>query len=482
MSDGWHVSEDLIAGELRLPGGRLRGAVCDSNTGQRLAAIVETEAGMVERALEFAHNRGRDWSETAAELRARAMLRIAAVLESRVEAMAVADARTTGVLLELTRMFAALACSAFRGAAGVLRERSAPLVLDGPLGEVQVRRLPVGPAAVIAPWNAPVVIAAHKVASALAAGCPVILKPSELAPTSCEILAQAIAEAELPPAAFQLVHGDAGVGSALASDARVKVVSFTGGLEGGRSVAAACAHAMKPAQLELGGNNPLVVLEGADTSQAAGGVIAGLTTMTGQWCRAIGRIIVHRSVTEPLLDAVERRLGRLRIGASTDSHSEMGPLAHGRQFARVRDAVTALERAGGRLLRPSRLPETDGYFVAPTLVQVDPRHANREIFGPVATVHEFDDPAEAVALANDSAFGLAAYVFGPQARAQTMGEQIRAGVVKLNGVSLLGLNPRAPRPAWGLSGIGDEGLVETFEHFRGSQVLGAAGVHTGGIA
>ncbi len=481
MNSALPAARDFVAGRFCTPTGRLDGVVCDSNTGVVLHDQVETDHATVQRALAVAADQGHEWSCLDVEDRAAALGRVADAIGSRVMAMATADARTTGVLLELTKMFAGLARSAFRGAGAVALERSAPLALPGLVGDVHVRRLPIGPAAVIAPWNAPAVIAAHKVASALAAGCPVILKPSELAPTSCELLAEAIAEAGLPASAFQLVHGDAGVGGMLVRDPRIKVVSFTGGLEGGRAVAAACAHAMKPAQLELGGNNPLIVLEGADVHQAAGGLIAGLTTMSGQWCRAIGRVIVHCDMVGPLLDAVERRLGRLSIGPSTDGHSEMGPLAHARHLDNVRSSIEALVNAGGTALRPSRIPESDGYFIAPTLVMVDARHATEEIFGPVATLHSFDDDDAAVALANSSAFGLAAYVFGPQDQARRVGDAIRAGVVKLNGVSLLGLNPRAPRPAWGLSGLGDEGLIETFEHFRGSQVIGAAGAGPGGL-
>jgi phenylacetaldehyde dehydrogenase len=275
-----------------------------------------------------------------------------------------------------------------------------------------------------------------------------------------------------------LLHGDATVGRQLVADPRVRVVSFTGGLEGGRAVAAACAHAMKPVQLELGGNNPLVVLADADLDAAADGVVAALTTLNGQWCRALGRLLVARPVEAALLGRVLDRLGRLRLGDSRDPHSQMGPLIAEVHRRRVQSAIHALRaEAGGVLHAPTPLPALRGAFLAPTLLTgVAAERARDEIFGPAATVHAFDDEAEALALANGTDFGLAAYVYGRESRALAFARKVRAGVVKVNGVGLLGLHTDAPRPAWGLSGLGDEGTRETFEHFRGSHTVGVAGV------
>jgi phenylacetaldehyde dehydrogenase len=318
---------------------------------------------------------------------------------------------------------------------------------------------------VVAPWNAPAPIAAHKVASAIAAGCRVILKPSEHAPHSAQILAEAI---DLPRGLFQLVHGGPEVGARLVSDERVAAVSLTGGAEAGRAVATACASRLVPVQLELGGNNPLVVL-GGDLERAAEGIVAGLVTLNGQWCRAVGKVILHRSIAEECLARTIARLGRVHLGDPMDATSEMGPLIHRAHRDGVKAAVESL---GGEILAPGVTPER-GWFLAPALVTgCSIERARREIFGPVATVHVAEDDDEALALANDGPFGLAAYAFGDDV--MPFARKLGAGTVKVNGVTLFALHPEAPRPAWGMSGLGDEGTRETLLFFTRTRVLGRA--------
>jgi phenylacetaldehyde dehydrogenase len=452
-------------------------ALCDASTGEVVGPQRAADDHLLVTALAAAARPAlaRAWADAPPARRADALHAIAGALEARQPAIAEADTRLTGVVVGTTELLARIVPHAFRSAAAQLLERSEPARFPGRYGDIEVRNLPLGPAAVIAPWNAPSVISAHKVASALAAGCPTILKPSEWAPLSCQLIAEAVAEADLPAGVFQLVHGGAELGARLVSDDRIRAVSFTGGLAGGRAVAAACAHGMKPAQLELGGNNPLVVLEGADLDAAAEGIVTGLTTMNGQWCRALGRLLVHRPLAGPLLEAVRKRLRALRLGHAMDCASEMGPLAHARHRRGVQAAIDALRERGGSVHQLTPMPELGGWFVPPTLVTgVAPAHAVEEIFGPVATVHPFDTEAEALALANQTSYGLAAYVFGPEDRALALGRAIRAGSIKVNGIGLLALHPLAPRPAWGLSGLVDEGAIETFEFFRGHRVIGVA--------
>jgi phenylacetaldehyde dehydrogenase len=228
---------DLIDGRFQPPLVALGPPVPSPNDGVALYPRVGSEVDTVEAALAAAarvHAEER-WSAVPAEARAQLLERVANELEARQESIARCEAETTGAVLVLCRSIAALLPHTFRGAAAVLRRVPSLETLPGRQGAVEVHRLPRGPAAVIAPWNAPVPIAAHKVASALAAGCPVILKPSDLAPHGCGLLAEAIAAAGLPAGSFQLVHGGADVGQMLVADARVRAVSFTGGLSGGRA-------------------------------------------------------------------------------------------------------------------------------------------------------------------------------------------------------------------------------------------------------
>lgn len=469
--------KNYIEGRWEAPALTLPHAVCDANEGRELFAQQASSAAQIERALVLAAATHVDnaWWRQSPDQRAADLNRIADEILQRGEAIAIADSQATGVVITLTRKFAQVCAGAFRQAAQLVTQPPQTIPRDGPHGALAIERLPLGPAAVIAPWNAPAGIAAHKVASALAAGCPVLLKPSEWAPLSAQIITEAACAAGLPSGMLQLLHGAGDVGASLTGDERVRAVSFTGGLAGGRAVAAACAHGIKPAQLELGGNNPLIVLADAHLPAAIDGVVAALTTLNGQWCRALGRLLVHRSMQAPLLEGVLGKLKTIRLGSSMDERSEMGPLVSRGHRERVMQQVEHLQAQGGTLHRTTPLPELPGWFHAPTLVTgLSPEATLEEIFGPVAVIHAFDSDDEAVALANQTPFGLAAYVFGEETHAWAVARRVRAGLIKLNAVTMLNLHPQAPRPAWGLSGLGDEGTLETFEFFRGTRVTGVA--------
>lgn len=476
---------NLIEGGWEAPAVELRPTVCDANDGVELFRQRGSSAEQIQRAIALAaatHAKN-DWLAQGPTKRAADLERVVEELLKRVDAIATADAQATGVVISLTRKFVQVCAGAFRQAAQLVRQPPAAPAYEGPFGALAVERLPLGPAAVIAPWNAPAGIAAHKVASALAAGCPVLLKPSEWAPLSGQLIAESVHAAGIPAGMLQLLHGGSDVGAALVADPRVRAVSFTGGLAGGRAVAAACAKDIKPAQLELGGNNPLIVLADADVAAAVGGVVTALTTLNGQWCRALGRLLVHRSLVEPVLSGVLARLKEIRLGSSLDESSEMGPLVSKPHRDHVVERVQQLKAMGGVVHQATALPGLPGWFYPPTLVTgLDPEHTLEEIFGPVATVHTFETDDEAVALGNQTPFGLAAYVFGEEKRAWLVAARLRAGLIKINAVTMLNMHAQAPRPAWGLSGLGDEGTVETFEFFRGSRVTGVAGRPVGAAA
>ncbi len=473
--------KNYIAGQWEAPALELPQMVCHASEGRALFAQHSSDATQLERALAAAaaaHAAG-EWACYSPARRADTLEAIADALAERIAAIAEADAVCTGVVLATTTQVAQICAAAFRAAANHLCNPPPAAVFKGPHGAVDVERLPLGPAAIIAPWNAPSGITCHKLASALAAGCPAIVKPSEWAPLSGQLIAEAVAEVEasgaLPTGVFQLLHGDGVTGAALVEDTRIAAVSFTGGLGGGRAVAAACAAQIKPAQLELGGNNALVVLEDADIEAAADGVIAGLTTLNGQWCRALGRLLVHEGVYDSLLSAVRERLGKIRLGHALDADSDMGPIVHRGHLAMIEQAIEHYRSQGGDVIQATPRPDLDGNFLPPTLITGLPSSAaQEEIFGPVATVHRFSSDAEAVQQANETPFGLAGYVFGAEPHAWRVATQMRTGNIKINGVSMLNLHPLAPRPAWGLSGIGDEGVQETFEFFRGSRIIGVA--------
>ena len=188
------------------------------------------------------------------------------------------------------------------------------------------------------------------------------------------------------------------------------------------------------------------------------------------------------TVQEALLDKVRHRLANVVLGDSRDEESTMGPLVHKGHLAHVQSAIAAYQALGAELIQTTALPDLEGNFFPPTLIAgLQGEQALEEIFGPVATVHNFANEEEAIELANQTPFGLAAYVFGTEEKAWQVAKQIRAGVIKINDVTMLNLHALSPRPAWGLSGLGDEGVRETFEFFRGSRVIGVAARPEGAI-
>ena len=467
VSGSWHDGVPMPAG-----------SICDANTRVPLQSHTNASADLVEDALisaQACHNQN-DWARDHIA-RADALDRIATYLgeAARLEAIAMADSLTTGVVIGVSRRLTHMLPYLFSGAANVIRDGYLSETAQGPCGPVEHFRRPWGPALLISPWNGPTPIGAHKLASALAAGAPALVKPSSWTPHSAIAMFEAIAACGLPDGAASLIIGDRHVISPMMNDARVRAVSFTGGLSGGRAVMRACAEDFKPAQLELGGNNALVVLEGADLDAAATAIVFGLCNLNGQWCRALGRVIVAHSLKCKLMDLVLEKLASVKLGSSLDTTSQMGPQAHQRQFDDVGKAIESLAAKGGHALSATLLPNLKGYFVAPTLIDgCDPQDTLQEVFGPVAAMHAFDTEAEALALANGPPFGLAGYVFGPEDHALAFAREMATGGVKVNGYSLMALNSDFPRGAWMLSGLGEEGRRETVRFFTGARVIGVS--------
>lgn len=475
--------QDYIDNKFSTPSEALGVWLENPNTGERVQEQKATSTAQLEKALAAAWrvHESAAWANTSVEERIGYLAAMSAELDKRKARIAELEAFNTGVIHRLTSMFGIITTGAWHLAAQQLQSGWTLSTLPGPNNHtVEVHRKPWGPALCLVPFNAPAPMAAHKIANALAAGCPTILKPSEWAPHGSDIFGEAAHAAGLPPGVLQIVHGGAGVGGKLVSDARLRAVSFTGGLPGGRAIAQACAVDFKPAQLELGGNSAVVVLEDADLDETAQGVVNLMTSLNGQWCRALGRLIVHESLERPLLEAVLAKLENLKIGDSVSMETEMGPLVHSGHLRKIVAQRDELLAQGGTAHAAGKLPAgelADGNFIQPTLITgVSSAAAQHEIFGPIGTVHTFNSEAEALALANGTPYGLEGYVFGKdEERAMKLARQVRAGGVKVNGSSIISLSLMAPRPAWGLSGISEEGTAETFRFFCGTRVVGVEG-------
>ncbi len=470
------VQMDFIAGSPQQPDGEGGLMLSHPDTGAPLAPSRSSSSAAVEAAIAAADDAHRDgrWWDLGPTGRAAVLLRFADALEARSADLAVPESLNTGIPIGVTEPMTGGLAGFLHGAADRTRTLAAE-PKDGRHGPTVLHRLPFGPVVVIAPWNAPSPTIVGRTAAALAAGCPVIVKPSEWAPGTADLVAQAAAEANLPVGSFQLVHGGPAVGAQLVSDPRVRVVSFTGGQPAGRAIAAAAAPNFTRLQLELGGNNPAIVCADADLDATAASLAAGMTKLNGQWCEAPGRIIVHDSIADELVERLRAELDTYRIGSCLDPATRIGPLSHQAHYDKVMRAVADLAASPGHsVLRSGQLPELSGWFVQPTIIKgLDPLDAPDEVFGPAVTVHAAPDDSVALAGANAGHDGLAGYVFSSDIdKALDMGHRIRAGEIKVNGTGLFDLCGDSEQSFWGCSGIGGHGDDAVFELFRGSRIVG----------
>ncbi|MGF1668681.1 MAG: aldehyde dehydrogenase [Acidimicrobiia bacterium] len=322
-----------------------------------------------------------------------------------------------------------------------------------------VQRMPAGPAVIITPWNAPWLLSTWKLAPALAAGNPVILKPAEWSPLSASLLADISIEAGIPPGVLNVVQGfGEEVGAALAADPRVRRISFTGSPEAAVHIGTAAAANLVPFTAELGGKGPFLVFDDADLDAAASKA-AWQYDDSGQVCLAGTRLIVQDSIKEEFLDRFHGYVDRHVLGDSRDQETTISPMIHPDHLARVSGFVNRARTRGDRVVRGGKVWSDGGLWYEPTLIEPvsnDSEVVQREIFGPVLTLQTFGDESEAVRLANSTRYGLSGIVYTSSAdRAERVGRQIRAGVVWTNCFLIRDLT--APFGGVGLSGIGREG-------------------------
>lgn len=333
-------------------------------------------------------------------------------------------------------------------------------------------RQPVGVVAAITPWNAPLMLMVFKLAPALAAGCSFVIKPSEHAPASTLAFARMVHEAGFPPGVFNVVTGlDRDLGAHLAGHPGIDKVVFTGSTATGRAVAQAAAGNLKGVILELGGKSPQVVFDDADIAAAANGVVAGIFAATGQTCMAGSRLIVQRSVAKDLVQRIADRARSIRLGDPQHEDTEMGPISNRPQFDRVCEHLRRAEAEGAKILTGGVADLGSGWFVKPTIVTgVSPEMgiAREEVFGPVLTVLEFDTEEEAIAMANDTEYGLAGSVWSLNIqRAHRVAQRLRAGTVWVN--SYRAVSPAVPFGGFGASGMGRENGMDSILDFTESK-------------
>lgn len=467
---------DFVDGSWTAPATQLPTSLHDQLTGEPVQPQAESGPEQVDAAIAAAWRAHQDAPAGAdPAIRVAALTRCAEIVESRAAEIAEQDTRDSGVPITITRLFAGALADTFRAAAGHVAELG-ETVLDQDSRQVRLHRLPLGPAAVLAPWNAPTAVAAKKAAYAWAAGAPVIVKPSPWAPHGTrrivEVMSAAAAETGLPPTAIQLVHGGAEVGRQLAADDRIRAMSVTGGRLGGRAVAAAAAGTLKSLQLELGSNNPALVLPDADLAVTIRRLSSAFTFLNGAWCESPGNVYVLESLVDDLVDGLLETVGTLTVGDPLDDSTGFGPQAHVQQHAGLVGRLQTLQVAGARF-SATAVPD-GGYWFAPTVVRDAPHELTREeIFGPVLVVHTYRGLDDAVARLPQLATGLAAYLFTQDIDAgMTLGRLLPAGEVKLNGGSVLDLSPHSEQEFWYGSGVGGHGDRRLAEFFTGARIVG----------
>jgi acyl-CoA reductase-like NAD-dependent aldehyde dehydrogenase len=453
-------------------GGRLRGASDGATflsvnpaTEETLAEVALASATDVDAAVAAARQAfsSGSWSRATPRQRKRVLLHLADVVERHREELALLETLDTGVPLAQTRSrHLTRTLDNLRYFAELPEHAGGELIASQDSHLNLVSREPVGVIAILCPWNAPLALSSMRIAAALAFGNSVVVKPAEQAPLTSSRLVELLAETDLPPGVWNLVQGPASpTGEALVAHPGVDAIGLTGGTATGRAVMAAAARAPKPVSLELGGKSASLVFADADRERTLDGVLLGIFSNNGEQCLAGSRILVEASVYEPFLEAFVARAERIRVGEPLAPDTEVGPLVSRRHLERVLGFVERGRSEGARLCaggdRPRELPR--GFYLRPTVLADAPRAGclmQEEVFGPVAAVASFRTEDEAVELANDTRYGLAAYCWSADLeRAHRVARRLRAGTVWVN--TPLFRDVRAPFGGVGDSGFGREG-------------------------
>jgi acyl-CoA reductase-like NAD-dependent aldehyde dehydrogenase len=446
--------------------------VYEPATGELLERVTEATAQDADEAVARAQDAGPGWAVRPAAQRGVVLARVAALLEECGEELARLEARNAGKPIVDARGEVAAAAAVFSYYAGAANKLEGSVLPVQAPGLALTLREPVGPCALIVPWNYPLFCASIKVAPALAAGNPVVLKPAELTPLSALRLGHLLLEAGVPEGCVSVLPGPGPiVGHALAADRRVAKVSFTGSTAVGIEILRAAAPNVSRVALELGGKSSNLVFADADLDACAPAAAAAVFGNAGQDCCARSRILVQRGVHERFLELLLAATAELRLGDPLDEATRIGPLISAAQRERVTAYVAEGRAAGARLLCGGGAPDgaafSRGHYLEPAIfadVASDMRIAQEEIFGPVAMILPFDDEAEAVALANDVDYGLSGSLWTRDIeRAVRVARAVRTGVLSVN--SNQSVHIEAPFGGVKRSGLGRELGMEGLRQF-----------------
>ena len=460
----------FIGGEWRDASGGATFDVTDPATGRTIATIADASPEDGITALDAAVDAAAEWAATAPRVRAEILRRAFDLLQERKLEIA------TLMTLEMGKPFAeSLGEVAYGGeflrwfSEEAVRITGRYGVNPEGTGRTIVSQHPVGPCYLITPWNFPLAMATRKIAPALAAGCTVVVKPAELTPLTTLFFAQLLTDAGLPDGVLNVVtttHSGP-VSEPIISDPRLRKLSFTGSTAVGKKLIAQAAENVLRTSMELGGNAPFVIFDDADLDKAVDGAMLAKFRNIGQACTAANRFIVQRGIADEFARRVTERVEKLRVGRGTEEGVTIGPLINDSAVEKARTLTDDAVTRGARVLTGGSAIDGDGTFFAPTVIAEVPTGSDilrEEIFGPVLAIIPFDDEEDAVRLANDTEYGLVAYVFTENlARGQRMIERLDTGMMGLN----VGVVSNAAAPFGGVkqSGIGREGGLEGIHEY-----------------
>ncbi|MET0389230.1 MAG: aldehyde dehydrogenase family protein [Polyangiales bacterium] len=441
--------------------------VVNPATEEVIGHISAGTAADVDRAVKAARRAFETFSQTTREERVALLGRIVEAYGAKIQKLGQAISDEMGAPLPFAiQVQAGVGLGHFATAQALLKDYK----LEEKLGTTLVRREPVGVCGLITPWNWPANQIACKIAPALAAGCTVVLKPSEVAPLSAHVLLEILHDAGVPAGVVNLVDGEGPVvGAAMAAHPDIDMMSFTGSTRAGAQVAKAAADSVKRVSQELGGKSANVILDDADLKQAVAGGVLAMMNNTGQSCNAPSRMLLPQSKYEEAVAIAKAAAESVVVGDPKAQGVTMGPLSNKNQYEKVRRLITVGTEEGARLVtggtdRPAGLNK--GYFVKPTIfadVNNQMTIAREEIFGPVLVLIPYKTEEEAIAIANDTPYGLSGYVSsGDKARARRVAARLRTGMVHVNGAQV---DLNAPFGGYKQSGNGREWGKEGFNEF-----------------
>ena len=434
-------------------------------TGRDWATVADGDARDIQLAVDAARRALKgEWGGYSGAARANIMLRLADIVQRDITVLARTETRDNGKVRRDAKAQIAAIPVWLRYFAGLADKIEGHVPADAKSGYfAYTRREPIGVVGAILPWNAPLMLMVFKLAPALAAGCTFVAKPSEFTPVSALAFAERVAEAGLPKGVFNVVTSSAReTGAVLAAHPAVARVAFTGSTATGIAVAKAAAEHVARVSLELGGKSPQLVFADCDIEAALNGVIAGVFAASGQMCHAGSRVFVQRSIHEDFVRRLAARAQAIKLGDPEDDATEIGPISTLPQFRRVVRLIEQAREQGARISAGGGVEQGDGYFVKPTIVtDVDGSStiAREEVFGPVVVLTPFDHEDEAIAMANDTRYGLAAGLWtNDLRRAHRLAARIEAGTVWINCYRVT--SPAMPFGGSKTSGLGRENGID----------------------